>query len=192
MVRARDSLIFATIDVMRRRGSAAGLADIVAASGRSRRTVYLNFPDGKSEMVCAATEYAGDAMNDLLTATAEIHAPTQALRMFIAGWVSVLTDSDFESGCPILAAALSRHESPGAAASAGLAFDRWAATLSAALVRSGVDARTADEVATTLVATTEGAVVMCQAKRSIEPLVQSEAGMLRLLASVAPGAEPRG
>ena len=53
-------LICGAIDLMQRRGvSAAGLTEIVQQNSVSRRSVYLNLPGGKPELVAAATTATG-------------------------------------------------------------------------------------------------------------------------------------
>ena len=62
-MRVRDRLTSATATLMQRHGVAGtGIAEILATSGVTRRSIYLNFPGGKAELVAAATRSAGDEM----------------------------------------------------------------------------------------------------------------------------------
>lgn len=181
---ARENLIFATIDLVRRRGVAGtGLAEIIKASGRSRRTVYLNFPAGKEEMVREATQFAGEATSRSIAALTSTQPPDQVLRTLIAGWISTLERSQHRSGCPILAAALGRHDAPTASDAAGVAFGDWIKLVTDSLTRSGVSSEPARDMATTVVAAIEGAIAMCLATSSTEPLKRVESTLLRTIAT---------
>ena len=49
---ARERLIASAIELLRRNGVAGtGLAQLLEHSGTARRSVYVNFPGGKSELV---------------------------------------------------------------------------------------------------------------------------------------------
>ena len=63
-MRVRERLTSATAALMQRHGVAGtGIAEILAESGVTRRSIYLNFPDGKAELVAAATRAAGDELS---------------------------------------------------------------------------------------------------------------------------------
>ncbi|MBV9321852.1 MAG: TetR/AcrR family transcriptional regulator [Mycobacterium sp.] len=180
----RDALIQSTIALMRRFGVAGtGISAVLDDSGVSRRSVYLNFPGGKSELVHEATLVAGShiaSQIEVLTQLADLEA---ALTFFVDGWKQTLIDSDFTAGCPIVAAALGRAESAEAADAAGNAFGNWTQLLTAGLRSHGLTTSTAQTLATTIVAATEGAVLIALATRSTEPLDHVRASMSRLLAA---------
>lgn len=168
---AKDKLMDSAIDLMRRYGIAGtGIAQLLEHSGISRRSVYLNFPGGKSELVAEATRAAGDASSALMrTLTAGADVAT-CIAAFPAMWRDVLVSSDFTAGCPIVAAALGRSESAAAADAAGEIFTDWEDILASRLREEEVAPDTARSLATTIVAAVEGAVVMSLASRSTEPL----------------------
>ncbi|MBF6172221.1 TetR/AcrR family transcriptional regulator [Nocardia blacklockiae] len=168
---ARDRLLDSTVDLMRRYGVAGtGIAQLLQHSGISRRSVYLNFPDGKAELVAEATRSAGQAASALireLTAGADLAACVAA---FPALWRETVVSSDFTAGCPIVAAALGRAEAPAAADAAGASFADWEQILAERLRAERVAPERALALATTIVAAIEGAVVMSLATRSVDPL----------------------
>ena len=66
-MRVRDRLTSATATLMQRHGVAGtGIAEILSTSGVTRRSIYLNFPGGKAELVAAATRSAGDELTTIL------------------------------------------------------------------------------------------------------------------------------
>lgn len=178
-MRVRERLTSATAELMQRHGVAGtGIAEILDASGVTRRSIYLNFPGGKAELVAEATRSSGDAMTALLR---ECVAEPDPIAAFTAVWGKVLTDTDFEGGCPILAAACSRDEAPAATTVASDVFAEWSAVLAERLVGEGVDAAAAQSLATTIVAAFEGAVVLSRARRSTAPLEQVAVHMAELV-----------
>ena len=113
---ARDRLVVTAIDLIRRQGvSGMGLSELLERSGAARRSLYLNFPGGKAELVADATLTAGSMLADGIDSLLSEQGPVGAVRAFVQMWIDNLTNSDFEVGCPIVAAALGRSEAPAAA-----------------------------------------------------------------------------
>jgi hypothetical protein len=69
-----------------------------------------------------------------------------------------------------VAAALGRTESPSAADAAGEVFAEWQSTLAGRLRAEGAGADESESLATTIVAAVEGAVILCLATQSTDPL----------------------
>ena len=174
---------------MQRHGVAGtGIAEILATSGVTRRSIYLNFPGGKAELVAAATRSAGDEMTTMLR---NFVAQPDPVGAFTRMWSEVLVSTDFEGGCPIVAAASSRDESPEAASTAAEVFAAWAQLLAERLTDDGVNPAAAQSLSTTIVASIEGAVILSRAARSTKPLEQVSHHLDELIAAHRP-AQPRG
>ncbi|MEH3139634.1 MAG: TetR/AcrR family transcriptional regulator [Mycobacterium kyogaense] len=168
---ARDKLVLSTIDLVRRHGVAGtGIAAILERGHVSRRSIYLNFPDGKTELVQEATRVAGTFIDHQIATALELPTPQESLSAFIAEWKSVVAGSDFAAGCPIAAAGLARSTEPGIADIAGRTFDGWRDAIAASLTQHGIDTAAAPALANTVLAAVEGAVVMAVAQRSLTPL----------------------
>ncbi|MGA4787828.1 TetR/AcrR family transcriptional regulator [Nocardia sp. AB354] len=180
---ARDRLIDSAVDLMRSNGVAGtGIAQLLDHSGISRRSVYLNFPGGKSELIAEATRAAGATYSALLrTITAGADAAS-CVAAFPALWREKLAASDFTAGCPIVAAALGRSEAPEAADAAGATFTEWETILAERLETEDVAPDLAISLATTVVAALEGAVILSLATRSMAPLERVGAQMSELIA----------
>ena len=178
----REALVQSTIALIRRGGVAGtGIAAVLQHSGVARRSVYLNFPDGKAGLVCAATREAGDALTASLRDVAERADSRLGLDAFIELWKRSLIDSDFEDGCPIVAATLGRAESPEAADLAGEFFATWQDILAGAIGSSGMEEEQCRSLAALIIAAVEGAVIMSMARRSIQPMDQVQAQIAALL-----------
>lgn len=155
---------------MQRHGVAGtGIAEILATSGVTRRSIYLNFPGGKAELVAAATRAAGDEMTATLRGYMDDPDPIGA---FADMWSDVLVSTDFEGGCPIVAAASSRDESPEGACTAADVFAEWGQLLADRLQKDGINRAAAQSLSTTIVAAVEGAVILSRAASSTKPLEQ--------------------
>ncbi|MEC3957301.1 TetR/AcrR family transcriptional regulator [Nocardia sp. CDC153] len=180
---ARDRLIDSAIALMRCNGIAGtGIAQLLDHSGISRRSIYLNFPGGKSELVAEATRAAGQASSALMRTVLASTDLSSAIAAFPDMWRETLVSTDFTSGCPIVAAALGRSESPQAADVAGETFTEWEGILAERLEVEGVATDIARSLATTIVAAVEGAVVMSLATRSTAPLERAGKQLSELVA----------
>ena len=179
-MRVRDRLTAATAELMQRHGVAGtGISDILEASGVTRRSIYLNFPGGKAELVAAATQSAGDEMTAMLREYLEQPHPVAA---FIQMWCDALVSTDFRSGCAIVAAACGRDDAPEAAVAAADVFAQWADLLSEALTQDGIDRAVAESLSTTVVAAVEGAIILARAAQSTKPLEQVSHHLEELIA----------
>ncbi|MFV8320830.1 TetR/AcrR family transcriptional regulator [Mycobacterium sp. 23] len=179
---ARERLIASAIEMLRRHGVAGtGLAELLEHSGTARRSVYVNFPGGKSELMTEATRTAGRLLDSTLTVPdGDVRA---ALAAFVESWKDTLRTSDYTAGCPVVAAALGRSESPAAADAAGEVFTSWQQVIAARLRDEAVAMDEAESVATTIVAAVEGAVILCLAARSTDPLDRTARMLDRLVNS---------
>jgi TetR/AcrR family transcriptional regulator, lmrAB and yxaGH operons repressor len=168
---ARDVLIASITGLVRRRGVAgAGLNALLEDSGVARRTVYLNFPGGKAELVTEATRVAGRALTEVIRSADDADNPIRAVHNFIDQWKQQLYASEMEAGCPIVAAILGRSDAPEAAQAAGEAVDEWRSILADRLVGAGVDPGEARSLATLVIAAIEGAVLVALASGSTDAL----------------------
>ena len=176
---ARDRLVVTAIDLIRRRGVAGtGLSQLLERSGTARRSLYLNFPAGKAELVAEATASAGRAMADVIDGMLNELDPAAAVSAFVQMWITILTGSDFAAGCPIVAAALGRTDAPAAADAAGDVFIDWERSIAARLETEGLSTDDAARLATLTVASVEGAIILAQATGSEQPLRRVEEALV--------------
>ncbi|GLP78047.1 transcriptional regulator [Mycobacterium antarcticum] len=167
----RHRMLDTAVEVLREKGAAGVTIDeVLARSGAPRGSVYHHFPDGRSQLLTEALLYAGDAITAVIDdAAAQGYLPL--VRQFVAFWERTLAESDFAAGCPVVAAAIgSADDDPALTAIAGDIFDRWRVALTRAFVADGFDEADAGSLAMTCIAALEGAVVLCRATRTIEPL----------------------
>jgi AcrR family transcriptional regulator len=187
-MRVAERLTSATATLMQRHGVAGtGIAEILSTSGVTRRSIYLNFPGGKAELVAAATRSAGD---ELTTTLRDCIGQPDPIGAFTGMWSEILVSTDFEGGCPIVAAAFSRGEAPEAASTAADVFAEWGQLLANRLHDDGINRGAAQSLSTTIVAALEGAVMLSRAARSTKPLDQVAHHLNELISQHRP-AQPR-
>lgn len=186
-MQARDRLVTSAIELIRRNGVAGtGLSLLLELSGTARRSLYLNFPGGKAALIADATLAAGRYTGDAIDELASSLGPVAAVRGFIAVWRDTLVSTDFLSGCPIVAAALGRSEADTAADNAGAVFTDWQRRMATHLEAADVSAEDAARLASVTVSAIEGAIVVCQATKSAEPLQHVEDTLIELYESKVP------
>ena len=177
---ARDRLIAATVAQVRRHGVAGtSVSGILDDSGLARRTLYLNFPNGKPELVAAATETASRAT----ISGVRHHAFGTGSR---SGWWRRSSTRGLTTSTRPTSPRAVRSSRPHSGAKrllmpptpAGAAFAQWVRVVTRIGEDSGLGREAAEEMATMIVATVEGAVVMSIAERSSAPLRQAGRGLV--------------
>jgi TetR/AcrR family transcriptional repressor of lmrAB and yxaGH operons len=167
----RHRMLLSAAEVLRERGAAGVTIDeVLTRSGAPRGSVYYHFPEGRNQILTEALRFAGDSIaSDIDDAVGQGGVPL--VRNFVEFWERTLADSDFNAGCPVVAAAIgSADDDPELSAVAGEIFTRWRAALTRAFVADGFDEADAGSLAVTCIAALEGAVVLCRCIRSAEPL----------------------
>lgn len=183
---ARDRMVIGAADMIRRRGLNATSVRVLAKhTGAPLGSTYHYFPGGKQQLATEAVQWAGAAITGMLERALE-HGPVEGLRAFVALWRGTIVRSDFRAGCPVLAVAVEEpdDQETAAIAAADAAFAAWEATLAASLNEHGVDLDRAARLAMMVVASIEGTVAICRARRSAEPL-DVVAGELELMLAAA-------
>jgi len=183
----RARLLDATQDLIETGGYyGAGLNQVIAASGMPRGSLYFHFPGGKDQMVSEAVRRAGQDIGRAARDLAEAAPDAAAL---VAGMLGLLADrlagSDWRKGCPVATVALEL-----AAVNQELrevcaeVYDSWESVLRERLAADGYPA--ADELATTVLAMAEGALLLAKVRRSREPIDRVARQAAALLAAGRP------
>ena len=164
----RSRMVEAAVSLLATRGlEGTSFAEVLAATGGPRGSLYHHFPQGKAELVHAALDLASE--RGLAAMEASRSKPAVAV---VAGyldlWRALLDRAQLRAGCAVLAVTVSATE-PELRSHAGEIFRTWTGHLSGLLVDGGLEARRATQLATLLVTTVEGAVAVCRAEGSREP-----------------------
>lgn len=180
---ARDEIILSLYDLFRRRGfDAVSIADISAATGLGKSSLYHHFPGGKADMAAAVAAFARGWMRENIAAPLGSAAPLPQKISAMMKTVAAMYDG---GGAPCLVASLmlSPNLSREAEADTRGVISDWIAALARSLRDAGAsDAR---RRATDAVIAIEGALIVARAtgeRRVFEQGLKSAAAAL-----MAPG-----
>jgi AcrR family transcriptional regulator len=188
---ARERMIQSAGTLLRERGLAGtSFREVLAHSGAPRGSIYHHFPEGKNQLVEEAVRAAGAAGGQMIAATAQSGDPIGTLRTFIRLWGQGLEASDYEAGCPLVAVTTAAStDEPGLRAAAAEAFAAWHEALAAGLRDAGLPRARARRLATTIIASVEGAVILCRAEHDGQPLRDVGAELELVLRAALPGGD---
>ena len=164
----RERMIEGAIRLLARHGlQATSFSEVLELTGAPRGSVYHHFPQGKDQLVSAAVDHAGaralHALDDKQGASAE-----EITAAFLELWREILVRSQFGAGCAVLAVTVAT-DSQDLLQHAGAVFRSWRRQLAELFEHGGLSATNAARFAATLVAASEGAVVLSRAEQSLEP-----------------------
>jgi TetR/AcrR family transcriptional repressor of lmrAB and yxaGH operons len=152
--------------------SGTGLNAVIEHASAPKGSVYFHFPDGKVGLGVAAVELATKQFEALIGEVAvSAGGPAEAARAVIDALASIVSDSDFRLGCPVSVVTLEMGaDNDRLRQACASAFESWISPTVAVLEVSGVSAEEARSLATVVVSTIEGAVILSRAMRSVQPL----------------------
>ncbi|WP_244295678.1 TetR/AcrR family transcriptional regulator [Microbacterium laevaniformans] len=155
--------------------SGTGLNAVIDHAGAPKGSVYFHFPDGKEGLGVAAVDLAAAQFAQLIgEAAASAGGAAAAVRAAIEALTAIVSDSDYRLGCPVSVVTLEMGaESQRLRNACAAAFESWIAPTAALLEAEGLDAAPARSLATVVVSTIEGAVILARATRSAQPLTSA-------------------
>ena len=171
-------MVRAAAQLIRRQGVAGtGLREVVTEADAPRGSLQHYFPGGKDDLVEEALSWMGAvAVRRVDRETAKLDqqggGPPSRLLDSIAGyWRRDLQAEGYVGGCPLVAAAADvvaenerirtvLHDS----------FQTWQGRLASALVSLGVPSGRASSLATLVISSLEGAIVLCRVEHDLAPL----------------------
>ncbi|MGB8405316.1 MAG: TetR/AcrR family transcriptional regulator [Mycobacterium sp.] len=176
----RQAMVLAAVELLRERGTdGVTLDDLLARSGAPRGSIYHHFPGGRAQILDEAAQLSGDAIAALIT-RASSGGPIQVLDAFVSFWRKLLVGNDFAASCPAVSIAVSTPRDSALAKHAEQIFLTWHGLLSDCFESDGLPSDIANRLATVSLAAIEGAVTMCRAQASMQPL-EEVAGELKIL-----------
>jgi TetR/AcrR family transcriptional repressor of lmrAB and yxaGH operons len=178
----------AAVRLFRQKGYAAtGLADIVAASGAPKGSLYHYFPGGKAEIGAAAVREAGrrvvETVRELSAASASADELVRGHARLLGEWMAA---SGYRDGAPMTTVLLENAPADEAITREGrAALDAWAGEVAARLAADGVDAARAASLASLTLAALDGALVQARVAQSRRPLETAAEELAALFAAAA-------
>jgi TetR/AcrR family transcriptional repressor of lmrAB and yxaGH operons len=176
---ARQKMVESAVALLALHGlEGTALRDVIERSGAPRGSIYHHFPDGKGQLVEAAIGLAGERALGVLD---RLHGspPRAVTEAFFDLWRAVLVRSNVRAGCAVLAVTVAT-DSPDLLDQAASIFRAWRGLIAELFVEGGMSGETAARLAATLVAASEGAVVISRAERSLEPFELVAAELLAM------------
>jgi AcrR family transcriptional regulator len=171
----RERMVFSAAQLIRRQGvTATGVRDVVEHAHAPRGSLQHYFPDGKDQLVNEAVDWAGryaGARVERFLAGMSHPTPSKLFAAMTRQWIEEYRRDGFAAGCPLAAATVDR-----AATSAvtrphlAAAVEAWRRPVAAALTGMGVPPRRSGAVATLMISTLEGAIVLARAEQDLHPL----------------------
>jgi AcrR family transcriptional regulator len=168
-------MVFAAAQLIRRDGvGATGMREVAARAGAPRGSLQHYFPGGKEQLVNEAVAWAGRyAGKRVARYLAELPEPTPGA-LFAAmaqQWIDEFEATGFASGCPVVAATVDSTASSASAREAtATAFSAWTTPVTTALTALHVPPDRAPALATLMISTLEGAILLSRAQQSTTPL----------------------
>ncbi|MFG3258378.1 TetR/AcrR family transcriptional regulator [Streptomyces sp. NPDC048172] len=169
----RERIVFSAAQLIRRDGVAAtGLRHVVAHADAPRGSLQHYFPGGKEQLVndavAWAARYAARRVDRFVTAMGESPTPGGLFAAMTRQWTDELEAADGTlAGCPVAAATVDCAASaPSTRTAVATAFAEWAAPIARALTTMGVPENRAPSLATLMLSTLEGAILISRAERS--------------------------
>jgi TetR/AcrR family transcriptional regulator, lmrAB and yxaGH operons repressor len=170
---SRQKMILAAQDLLSERGYAGtSFGDVIERSGAPRGSIYHHFPGGKQQLVTEAVQrYAAGVLAAIAKAD-EAGSSVDTVRVFVDLVRRGLRASDFRLGCAIAGVVLDATPSDvELLALTSEAFRGWRLRLAGAFRRDGATEAQARRLATFVVASVEGAMMLARAERDVTPIV---------------------
>jgi AcrR family transcriptional regulator len=167
--------VYTAVQHLRQHGvTATGLRGLVADAHAPWGSLRHYFPGGKDQLVTEALAWAGSfaaARVDAYLVSAIGPTPSGLFADMVQAWARDLEKRAYARGCPVAAAVVdSADTSDAIRCAAAQALEQWRAPLVRGLVTMGVASGRSADLATLMLCSLEGAVIMARAGRTVEPL----------------------
>jgi AcrR family transcriptional regulator len=146
---------------------ATSFSEILEVTSSPRGSVYHHFPGGKKQLVKAALDLVSARMGAAFSPEPGA-TPEEVGALFLNAWRHILERFRFTTGCAVVAVTVST-KSPELLGQVGAIFRAWRGRLTDLFVQGGLEPKAAARFAVTLIAASEGAVVLSRAEQSLEP-----------------------
>jgi AcrR family transcriptional regulator len=168
---SRTLMVRAAAGLFQERGYAGtSFQDVIARSGAPRGSIYHHFPGGKEQLAAEALQWYAGRMRDKL-ARVRMRDSVEAIEGFLRASRDAMRRTDFRAGCPVAAVALDlTPDDERLQEVVESALRDWQRVLVASLRRDGLAEPQARRLASFVIATVEGALLLARVERSIDPI----------------------
>ena len=173
MSSTRDRIIETTCDLLETQGYyATGLNQIIAESGAPKGSLYYYFPQGKEELTVAAIHRTGQIVTERIQqGLAQHDDPAIAISEFIRNIAYHVERSGFRSGGPLMTVAMeTANSSERINLACAQAYGSLRNAFQQKLLQSGYEESHASRLATFIMATIEGGIILSRTNHTGDPL----------------------
>jgi len=151
---------------------AMGINQITAKGELPKGSIYFHFPGGKEEIALAAIEQGGSVVKQILTVALDRSAsPIEYMDNVAGAFADLLTGSNFQKGCPVSSITLEMApDSPEISEGVKTVFEGWRAEIERGLAHLNCGHPDLYSLASLLLSSVEGALILCRAQQSTAPL----------------------
>lgn len=169
---SRERLVSEAAMLFRRQGyHATGLAEILAATGLPKGSLYHHFPDGKAGLAMAAADWTATGLIQIIDDAFKAAPSYPAGATHYCHKLAKLFDlSAHVDACPISALLFDGPENATFRAHADTVFQRLTEAIAAHARRLGMSQAEAEEQAETLLITVEGGWTLARARQKSDVL----------------------
>jgi TetR/AcrR family transcriptional regulator, lmrAB and yxaGH operons repressor len=184
MSETRDRLLRAGERLFRAQGySGTGLKQLAAEAEAPWSSMYHFFPGGKEQLAEQAIRYGGELYAQMIRQSfAAYPDPREAIAAMFSGEAKILRSSGFRLGCPVASVALDVASTTETVRKpCAQVFASWINALAEGIAASGTPQETATDLASYILASLEGAIILSRTSKSVKPLEQTARFVLRTL-----------
>lgn len=182
----RDRILKAARRLFQQRGYyAVGTAEILEEAKAPKGSMYHHFPDGKEQIAIAAVnKIHSDLMSRLQKLEDDQHSVADMLRLFAKGMAHWLKESEWREGTMLVSTTVgSVPQMPKLHAAIKKAFNDWRQHIVKALQREGWNKAAALSAAQTIIAATEGAMILARIDQDERIVIKVADNLIALLAA---------
>lgn len=171
----RERMVYSAVQLIRERGvTGTGVRDVVARADAPRGSFQHYFPAGKDQLVGEALLFSGEYAADWVARylqTSQRPTPSRLFGHLVDYWRHQLARHEFARGCPLMATAADVLASdPALTDPLQAALGRWEDAVAEALRSMGVPRARSRRLATLMLSTLEGAILLSRVHGSTRPL----------------------
>jgi TetR/AcrR family transcriptional regulator, lmrAB and yxaGH operons repressor len=152
--------------------SGTGLKQLAQEAEAPWSSMYHFFPGGKQQLGAEVVRFAAGRYAALIAkAFAAYSDPADAVAAVFKAEAKILTESKFRNGCPVAAVTLDVASTVEELREpCGEAFDLWIGTIAHGLTATGLPAKDARPLASYVLSSLEGAIILSRAEKRVGPL----------------------
>jgi len=182
----RDRILKAAKHLFQRRGYyAIGTAEILEEATAPKGSMYHHFPEGKEQIAIEAVKiHRDELLNMMRKLEAEQHSIAETTRILAKGMAQWLKESEWREGTMLVSTSVgSVPDMPKLHATIREAFDLWRQYVVKRLVDEGWNKTSALTMTQTLIAATEGAMILARIDNDERVVIKVGETLAKLLAT---------